>query len=217
MCGPLYENLSMGDRAGDPKLAPAPRVRRTLAVAVDMALAGGWTWLRRPKLRDGAAPAVEPSLFARLLAPASELVRTQIASPGERLTGVRTVDRRTGRRVQLWRTLLLVTVRAGGAELIRRSRRRDPELECERADFNRELRAVHERHRDDPAGAQAEVARVFESAPAPASAELKRSVGSIVAVSLLVSLLRRRLTPTVVIDARAPAITARRSARSRRA
>ena len=62
-------------------------------------------------------------------------MRTQIASPGERLSGVRTVDRRTGRRVALWRTLLLVTVRAAGAELVRRSRPAAGELERERADL----------------------------------------------------------------------------------
>ena len=192
----------MGDRAGEAPLVQAPRARRLLATALDLTVAGVWVWARRPRWSGGAAPTVEPSLSSRLFGPANELAREQLGSPGERLTGLRTVDRRTGRRVQLWRTLLIVATRAAGAELGRRARRRDPEQERERAAFHRELRAVHERHREDPDACETEIAGLFERAPESIEVDLKRSVGPIVVFGLLSALLRRRLAPTVVIDAR---------------
>jgi hypothetical protein len=193
----------MGDRAGEAILRPAPRARRLLATALDMIVAGVWIWARRSRSSDRAALAAEPSLSSRMLRPASELVREQLGSPGERLIGLRTVDRRSGRRVQLWRTLLLVATRAAGAELGTRARRRDPEQERERTAFHSELRAVHERHPDDPDARQTEIARLFERAPESMKLDLMRSVGPIVVLGLLSALLRRRLAPTVVIEARA--------------
>jgi hypothetical protein len=190
----------MSDGRDGPFPTPAPRVRQMLAGALDMAVAGGTAWLRRR--RSGAAPAGEPAIWMRLLGPLSELVRVQIGSPGERLLSLRRVHKRTGRRVQLWRTLLVVATQAAGAELGRRLRRPDPERERERAAFNLELRAIDDRHGNDPGAHQAEIARLFERAPKPATADLMRSVGSVVAVGLLVTLVRRRLAPTVVIDAR---------------
>jgi hypothetical protein len=190
----------MSDGRDGPFPTPAPRVRQMLAGALDMAVAGGTAWLHRR--RGGAAPAGEPAIWMRLLGPLSELVREQIGSPGERLVSLRRVDERTGRRVQLWRTLLVVATQAAGAELGRRLRRPDPERERERAAFNLELRAIDDRHGNDPGTHQAEIARLFERAPEPATADLMRSVGSVVAVGLLVRLVRRRLAPTVVIDAR---------------
>jgi hypothetical protein len=174
-----------------------------LATAIDMALAGSWAWHRRPRLSEGAASATEPSPSDRLLALARPVVREQLGSPGERLTGLRTVDRRTGRRVQLWRTLLIVATAVAGDVLARRARRLDAEQQRERVAFHRELGDIYKRHRDDPQAREAEVARVLERVPKRVRGDLKRTVGPVVASGLLVWLLRRRLAPTVVIDARA--------------
>lgn len=178
---------------------PAPQVRRILAAAIDTAIGGGLVWLLRgrasPRWKAGPQPAGNG--WIRMLGPAGELAREQLGSPGQRLLGLRTVDRRTGGRVALWRTLLLLAVGVAGQAIIRRSAPcPDPELELDRARFGRDLRAVHERHGDDPAARDAEMRRLFEQYPEPINVNLARSVGPTLAVGLLSSLLRRRLAPT---------------------
>ena len=82
-----------------------------------------------------------------LLGSAGEFAREQIASPGQRLLGVRTVDRRTGRRTELWRTGLLLGASVAGRRLTRAAEARAcPEAEPERERFLPELRDIHERH-----------------------------------------------------------------------
>ena len=90
---------------------PAPPWRRMLAGGVDAAIVGGAVWFSR---RQSPGAHERASRWAPLFGPTSELVREQIGSPGQRLLGLRTVDRRTGRRLELWRTLVLVGVSVGG-------------------------------------------------------------------------------------------------------
>jgi hypothetical protein len=91
----------------------APRLRRVLAALVDMALTAAVVWMLRAR-----AAADERTRWLSVLPP--ELIREQLGSPGRRMLGLRTVDRRTGRRVALWRSLALVGARMGGQLLARR-------------------------------------------------------------------------------------------------
>jgi hypothetical protein len=100
------------------KPEPAPRWRRVLAALVDMALTAAIVWMLRARAGAGAA-ANERMRWLSVLPP--ELIREQLGSPGQRMLQVRTVDRRTGRRVALWRSLVLVGARMGGHLLARRA------------------------------------------------------------------------------------------------
>jgi uncharacterized RDD family membrane protein YckC len=100
------------------EVTPAPGWRRTLAGLIDVAIAGSVAWRLRPRV--GSATVSRQNRSAALFGPVAELVREQLGTPGQRLLGVRTVDRRTGRRVELWRTLVLFGARIGGQLLARR-------------------------------------------------------------------------------------------------
>jgi hypothetical protein len=78
------------------EISPAPPWRRALAAIADIAIVGGVAWLWRR--RAGSAAGVGRTRWAPLLRPSGEMVREQLGSPGQHLLGVRTVDRRTGRR-----------------------------------------------------------------------------------------------------------------------
>src|SRR5947209_5450234 len=108
MCDPLD-----WERIRDMRDAPkAPAWRRTGANLADAAFFGALFWLARSRglAREGSAG-------ARLMAVPVEVLREQLRSPGQRLLGTRTVDRRTGTRVALWRTLALGGSRVAAAEL----------------------------------------------------------------------------------------------------
>lgn len=90
----------------------APRWRETGAGLVDAAAFGGLTWLarRRELIRlDGAVGTV--------IGVASVVLREQLRTPGQVLLGIRTVDRRTGERVALWRTLAVAATNFAGRRL----------------------------------------------------------------------------------------------------
>jgi hypothetical protein len=179
-----------------PEIDHAPRWRRMLAAAVDSAIVGGAVWLSRRRSTHGGID--RAAGWGRLFGPISELVRQQIGSPGQRLLGVRTVDRRTGRRPELWRTLVLLGADAGGW-LLMRSVAPAPltaSQERNRLTFLDELNAIEQRHRDDPGAREAARQRLFERQPPSGVAMFARTAGPILVSGVLKSLLRRRLTPT---------------------
>ena len=97
----------------EPSYARAPQWRILLAGRVDVAIAGALG--RAIQARVGRR-ALRP--VATLRSPMEELVREQIGSPGQLLLGVRTVDRRTGSRLALRRSLV-VFASASGRSLLR--------------------------------------------------------------------------------------------------
>lgn len=179
---------------------PAPRPRQALAALLDVAVFGGLAALVRSRADDRRA-AAERLRWVRLLP--AEFVREQLRSPGQRMLGVRTVDRRTGRPLALWRSLVLLAVHAAGQALIARlvpARTRAQERELER--FNAELHAIYARHPDDHAAAEAERRALFERHPGPVTVNLWRSLAPALVVGLVERRLRRRLAPTIEVLAR---------------
>lgn len=166
-----------------------------LAGALDAALLGGATWLWR-KRQWGEGTRATRSM--PLLELASESLRQQLRSPGQLLLGVRTVDRRTGRRVELWRTLVLLGVGVARALFMRRVAppRLTPEQERDRSGFLDELNAIQERHPDDATARETERQRLFERQHNPVPDMLRRTAVPMLAIGLLNSRLRRRLAPT---------------------
>jgi hypothetical protein len=180
----------------------APGWRRGAATLVDVAVLGAlWrlaernNWLR------------EARRMGRLVAVPGDLLREQVRSPGQRLLGLRTVDRRTGRRVALWRTLLIAGQGIAGQELARRLR---PELgsaerERQREAFTTEMQAIMQRHPEASPEREAERRALFERYPPGGfgSPELLRAIGPALAVGLVNRRLRRHLAPTVEVLDRA--------------
>ncbi len=181
------------------EVSPAPRWRSTLAGVTDAAILGGAAWLWRRRAGDAALG--RRSRRASFLGPLAGLVREQLGSPGQRVFGLRTVDRRTGRRPELWRTFVLLGVGVGGELLTRRMSpgAMSPRQERQREDFMEELRAIQERHPDDASAREAERRRLFERHPGPVKVNLWRTAAPPLAMSLLKNRLRRRLAPTLIV------------------
>ena len=177
--------------------ARAPRWRAGLAGLLDVGLVGVVTWLSS-RGRGGAAEAASRLRWLRLIP--AEALREQLGTPGQRLLGLRTVDRRTGRRVALWRSLALTAVAAGGQQLARRVAPPTPsaEEERQRESYLYELRAIHQRHPAPSHERSAEI-RALQERHGPAGSHLARSLAPALAAGLLTARLRRRLAPTVEI------------------
>jgi hypothetical protein len=180
-----------------------------LADGVDAAIMGGAVWLLR---RQSPGVSARVTRWAPLLGPTSELMREQSRSPGQILLGLRTVDRRTGRRLELWRTLAVIGTNLGGRELMRRMAplALTPVQERDRSDFLDELNAIHERHREDPAEREAERRGLFERQRPSGAVTLTRAAGPALVLGLINNRLRRRVTPTTQV---LTALRARRSDR----
>jgi len=182
------------------EIASAPRWRIVLAGLTDAAIAGSVAWSLRTRVSSGR---VGRTGFA-LMAPTGDFVREQLASPGQRLLGVRTVDRRTGRRVELWRTLVLLGVGAGGQLAARRLT--PPAVtadhERQRAEIAAGLQDIQQRHPEDSAAREAAQAELFASYPNPIVVNLGRAMAPSLAANLINKRLRRRLAPTTEIVVR---------------
>jgi hypothetical protein len=170
-----------------------------LAGAVDVALAGGLAWLlrrRAPGVPDARGVA-SASRWIPVLGPSSELVREQLGSPGQRMLGIRTVDRRTGARVALWRTLIMTAAAVTGNVLARRNIR-GAAPEPERS--TRELGVIEERHAGDPQARDAAIRDLITERRE--NADFGRRVSPVIAVGMLTSFLLRRLRPTTEVSVR---------------
>ncbi len=182
------------DRA---EITPAPRWRSRAAGLFDAAVLGGVAWASRGRLQSARGRAT-----LSLLMSGAESAREQLGSPGQRLLGVRTVDRRTGARVALWRTALLLGAGAAGQMLTRRLQPA-PGFERDREDFLTEINDIHRRHPHDSPERDAERQALYRRHQVPVEPrQLLRAVGAGVAVSALNRRLRRRLAPTVEIRVR---------------
>jgi hypothetical protein len=184
---------------------PAPRGREALAGMIDLASAGAlgfihWRFIRRRGADDLPGDGTRAQRLTSLLGPFSSVVREQIGTPGERIMGLRTVDRRTGRRVALWRTLVLALAQAGAVELRGRLAGARSIPDSEQQELRREAKALRERHRDDPEALQAAMMSLHSERKV--TVDLRRSVGVVVGLSLLTWRLRNRLAPTLVVARR---------------
>jgi hypothetical protein len=106
-----------------PSPTPAPRARKALAGLIDSAVLAlpAALYLRRALRASGAGrPAARPPGWTRMLTPAVAVLGEQVGTPGSLIMGVRTVDRRTGRRLALWRTLTVALAQVATRLLIRR-------------------------------------------------------------------------------------------------
>ena len=182
----------------DAAFSKAPLWRRTGANLIDAGLLGGLWWLARSRgiVREGGT-------VARLMAVPGDILREQLRSPGQRLLGTRTVDRRTGRRLALWRTFAVMGAGVAGQALSRRlGPAETPEREREREAFSAEMEAIMRRHPQSSAERDAEREALFARYP---STNFARALAPGVISGLLTSRLRRRLAPTVEVLARGSA------------
>jgi hypothetical protein len=139
----------------------------------------------------------------RVINCARPLLDEQIGSPGAWIVGVRTVDSRTGRRVALWRTLVVVLARAAVGALQRRAiGKRPPISEVERAELARERRAIRDTYRDDPDARNDAMMRLYEKRKVEFKPTGWRILAGVVGAVLVNQGLRRRLAPTVVVSRR---------------
>ncbi len=174
-------------------LQRASRWRTTLAGLLDAGLVAGVLWT----LRSGSGLGRGARTAGALLAPTSDFVREQLASPGQRLLGIRTVDRRTGRRVALWRTALLLGVRAGGQLAAARLAPATPDAAA-RAQLETELAEARRLHEGNPAALQSALTAIYERHSTD-FAGLPRAIAPTLATGVLNRRLRRRLAPTVEV------------------
>jgi hypothetical protein len=205
--------MSEAESAPLPALREAPGWRRTLARLVDMATVAGVMYARRRmtgrRLID-AGPSVAPSAarkaLGELLWPTALLER--VGTPGERLLGVRTVDRRSGRPVALGRAVALTATAAAITAL--RTRLAPPPVTDEdrrlQQELMREVDELKRRHGDDPDAFNAAMAKLWEKR----KGATRNTVGPFLAInlglSLLVRRLQRRIAPTVVVMRRPPVV-----------
>jgi hypothetical protein len=193
----------MGSGDGAPGLVPATRRQRMLAGVVDLALGGVGVGLLWQRLVPEGARARSPWSLAAIALTRS-ILEEQIGSPGARVAGIRTVDRRTGRRVDLWRTLVLAGAVVAGQTLGRRVQGGrvqaivDPEHEAR----ERELHDIGIRFADDPDGRMAAVRDYYMERGSPAAVNITLPVVTIVVAGLINHRLRRRLAPTMLVSRR---------------
>jgi hypothetical protein len=176
-------------------ITAAPRWRRLLAGLADGAILAGATWAARrgpPWAARG-----RPGKALQLLNPAAELVSQQLGSPGQFLLGLRTVDRRTGERVLVWRSLLAFGLGAGVQMLGRRVFPVEtPEHRRERERVTAETELISERHRQDVEARQAELIALFKSSQAP---NVLPAMAIMMPAGVVSGWLQRRIAPTVQI------------------
>jgi hypothetical protein len=175
----------------------APRWRQALSGATDAAIAAGVGWGVR---RARRVPVGTSARWLRPLGPSSELAREQLGSPGQRLLGLRTVDRRTGRRVEPWRSCVLFAIAVAGEMILVRLRppADTPEQKRERERFGHEMRALLERHPQGSPELAAEQDALFERYGSGLPNHLS-AMPAAIALTIAVRRLRRHLAPTTEI------------------
>lgn len=179
-------------------IAKAPGWRRSAAAALDLAIVGAAAWLLG---RGGQGAAAKTGRARVLRMIPAEALREQVRTPGQRLLGLRTVDRRTGERVAPWRTVLLTAVAVGGRRLAERftPAPHTPEQERGRERFLEELHAIHQRHPLDSPERSAELGELHARYPGTPPVHVARMMAPALAAGLIASRLRRRLAPTVEV------------------
>jgi hypothetical protein len=187
-----------------PSSTPAPRARKALAGLIDSAVLAlpAALYLRRA-LRAGGAdqPAARPPGWTRLLTPAVAVLGEQVGTPGSWIMGVRTVDRRTGRRIALWRTLTVALAQVATRVLIRQLTPRPVvPSDDERGQRLREVQAIKDRYADDEEARNAELMRHHAEHQINATVKVWPPLVAGLGSTLVNRGLRRRLAPTLVVS-----------------
>jgi hypothetical protein len=196
--------VAEGETAGT--LDPATGAQKALAAVIDVAITAVpmMLFIRR-NMRAGidSRRAVERNRTVSAIAPLKAVLEEQMGSPGVWVAGIRTVDTRTGRRVALWRTLLLASARLGLHQLVRRAPRPDPRLAGRRAEVRRETAAIAARFREGEEGARnAAMEAYFKGMPGDQmmTAGLLRPIAIGLGSVLINHFLRRRIAPTTLVS-----------------
>ncbi len=190
----------------NPQLTPASRKREALAAIIDMAAIGVPHSLYMSRAQRTASGRARLEKLGGRWNRASNIARPvldeQIGSPGVWIIGLRTVDSRTGRRVALWRTLVLALARVLSWELGRGALGvRPPLSKPERADLAREMQAIRDAHADDDEARQLAMMRLYQERRVDVKLGWRWLAGLAGAV-FVNHWLRRRLAPTVVVSTR---------------
>ncbi len=188
----------------------APRGRKALVGLIDaavMALPAAIQWRRAWRARGTERPVARTPGWMRVLTPAVAVLGEQVGTPGGWIMGVRTVDRRTGRRLALWRTLTVALVQLATRLLAERlTPRPSHPLEEERRQQAREIQAIEERYADDEEARNTELMRHYqEHGINVVSVNIWPPIVAGLASALVNRTVRRRLAPTLVVS-RGPAV-----------
>lgn len=195
---------AMGDATTtDTAIEQVPLARRMLAGLIDAAVVSlpAIRQMRRAMRAAGAGgTAAKAPGWTQALSAVFEIVGEQVGTPGERIMGVRTVDKRTGRRVVLWRSLVLATVRIGARLLGRRLKPRPAvSSQAEHRQRADEIQAIKERYADDEDARNAALMRYYSEHRVNVRANVWPVFAAGMVPALLNLWIRRRLAPTVVV------------------
>jgi len=187
-----------------PAPVPAPRARKALAGLIDAAVLAlpAVLYLGRA-LRAGGAdrPAARPPAWTRVLTPAVGVLGEQVGTPGSWIMGVRTVDRRTGRRLALWRTLTVALAEVATRVLSQRLTPRPSfPSDDERRQRLREVEAIKDRYADDEEARNAELMRHHAEHRVNVTVNVWPPLVAGLGSTLVNRSVRRRLAPTLVVS-----------------
>jgi hypothetical protein len=195
----------MPDPVPEAELVKAPEWRRGLAGLIDGATT---TALQRagrrlaPTAGDSARTRAINALAAVM---GHSMLLERIGSPGKRAAGVRTVDRRTGEPVELWRAALLTALATGIRSLRPRLMppSRDDEWQRQQEALARETAAIRARYPDDEDARNAALMELWQRRKSsPVGADFGRILLVNLALSLAARRVQRRLAPTIVVRRR---------------
>ena len=176
----------------------APGWRRALAGLIDSAILAAVHFVRRLAQADSRRR--RRSALEALIGPTPLLER--VGSPGERLLGIQTVDRRTGQPVAWWRAALL-TAAAVGVRALRTRLTPKPLTDEQRqrwAALQSDMQELRTRYADDPEALEAAMAELTRERRAPSTnAGAARALLAGVVPWFVSRQLTRRIAPTVVV------------------
>jgi hypothetical protein len=177
---------------------PAARGLKARAAAIDsivlVAPQIAYQW-RRGVRAHRAGVRVQRPWWLSALAPAKAVMEEQLGTPGNWIVGLRTVDRRTGRRVQLWRTAAIASFQLIAG--LTQRRWAGPAPQAARADLARQAAAIRKRLAEDPDALREAMMRLHRENRVEVNGNRRMAFGLVSA--LLAYALRRRLAPTMVI------------------
>ncbi len=200
--------MDEGGEAGI-ELEAAAGWRKGLAGVIDAGIPMAVAYARRrrrPAHGKGSSGGGIGEAIGGVLARSALIER--MGSPGQRLMGLRTVDRRTGRPVTLRRATLLTGLGVGVT--VARARLRapspasdSPERQRAGEELRREVRELREQHAREPEALEAAMMELYRRrAPAVRLGGGKLIAG--VGLQFLVGRVRRRVAPTEVVRSRRP-------------
>jgi hypothetical protein len=192
-------------RVRTPKREHASRLLRFESAAIDAAVlaAGLGLWRFASSQMQILQRDPRTSRASRTNQFVTVLLR-QAGSPGQHVLGLRRVDERTDKPVQLWRLLLLTGVEIVTGTVIRLLMRfpPTPEMKVARDRLEREMDAIRVQHAGNREALNAATGRLLIERRAQTMfplAEVQRWMPAAVMIGLLNRALRRKFAPTTVV------------------